>query len=87
MTHEARCLEHSQPCTKFAAKTTLTETGGKKNWKTIQLIEKRMSKQRIHEDLYQISYEVQFKHPNILEILYPTESNKKVSLFVSCFQT
>ena len=36
-----------------------------------------MCKQRIHEDLYQISYEVQFRNPNILEILYPIATNQR----------
>ena len=77
MTLNARCSEHSQPCRKCAAKMTLYETGGKKNWKTIELIKKKMCRQRIHENLYQTCYEVQFLNPNILEILYPIESNQR----------
>ena len=40
---EARCAEHSQPCRKCAAKATLYETGGRKNWKTIELIKKKIN--------------------------------------------
>ena len=74
---EARCAEHSQPCRKWSAKSTSYETGGKKNWKTIELIKNKMHKKQIHKDLYQIVYEVQFRNPDILKILYPLESNQK----------
>ena len=36
-----------------------------------------MCNQRIHKNLYWICYEVQFRNPDILKILYPIESNRK----------
>ena len=45
--------------------------------KTIELIKKKMHKKQIHMNLYQIEYEVQFRNPEILKILFPIESNHK----------
>ena len=36
-----------------------------------------MNKRKIHENLYQIEYDVQFRNPNILKTLFPIETNHK----------